>query len=82
MSKNYTNEIVIPARRTANDLADALNRLILAQKELKKKKKSVPLYTGQWSDDQYYKDEQQEVNDAANAFEDAIVNSIKASINR
>lgn len=74
--KNFTEEEVTPARATADALAKAMIDLVAAEKALKKAKKSVPMYTAQWRDEDYYKDELDVRNRAAEALEEAVLASV------
>lgn len=48
---------VRPCHDGAEELAMAVLQLINANKDLVKAKKAVPLYTAQWSSEDYYKDQ-------------------------
>ncbi len=66
------DKIVVKIRPEARVLADALVDFMDARKALKAAKKSVPNYTGDRSDADYYEDEQNAYNIAANAYADAV----------
>ncbi|MCV9964475.1 hypothetical protein OIU34_21530 [Pararhizobium sp. BT-229] len=61
-----------PARPENLDLANALFRLIETQSALEAKMASVPSYTGQWSPEDYYADEQEDFNRAVDAYADTV----------
>ena len=65
-------KIVVKIRPEANVLTVALFDLMDARKALKNAKKSVPSYTGDRSDKDYYETEQNTYNIAANAYADAV----------
>lgn len=65
-------------RPTAKALREAWEDLLLAQKELAEAQEKVPSYTGQWNDADYTRDEEQTLIVASNAFEDALVASVRA----
>lgn len=53
-----------PAAAKAIPILDALTNLRRAEKALNKAKDKVPSYTGQWSDEDYYAEEQEAYNRA------------------
>lgn len=72
---NFDGKPVTPARESASRLAEAMLSLIGAKLALDQAKRKVPSYTAQWSDSDYYADEQETYNRACEAFENAILNS-------
>lgn len=70
--KNFTDEVVKPIHPDAKELVDCLEELLWSKEMLKLAKTSVPSYTGQWDSEDYYKDEQERFNIAANKFHDMI----------
>ena len=60
---------------TSEPLAHALFDLLTAQSAFNCAKQSVPSYTGQHSDEDYYRSEKADFQVAAQNFEDAIVAS-------
>ena len=57
--------------------------LFKARAELDRAKKNVPAYTAQWSDEDYYRDEQQAYDAAVTEYEAAhapTANEIKAHV--
>jgi hypothetical protein len=61
-----------PARPEALKLADAIFDLFQAKVSLDKAKAAVPGYTGQWDSKDYYAEEQETYNRAADAMADAM----------
>lgn len=59
---------VTPAKPEAYELAKAVLRLVRAEAELTDARDRVPDYTGQWSPADYYEDQQEEYNRAADAL--------------
>lgn len=59
---------VHPAAEGALKFASALNALNSAEQALDKAKANVPSYTGQWSSEDYYAEEQEAYNRAAETF--------------
>lgn len=66
----------IVADPIASMVADAITNMLVARAELHVAKRSVPAYTGQWSDHDYVRDEQatydQACNDLLNALKSAL----------
>lgn len=69
---SYREGVVTPAAPESERLAGALFRLIEAKDVLEKKMTSVPSYTGQWDSQDYYADEQEGYNRAADEFAEAV----------
>lgn len=67
----FRDEPITPARPEALTLAVALLTLTKAEAALGKAKREVPDYTGQWSDRDYYAEEQEDYNRAVDAYADA-----------
>ena len=65
-------------RPTAKVLREAWEDLTQAQQELVEAQGQVPNYTGQWDNADYTRDQEQTVIVASNAFEDALVASVRA----
>ena len=65
MSKNFTKEPIFEAHLSAQILAGQILNLIEADKNLKAAKGRIPEYTGQWSGEDYIKDELEEWHQAA-----------------
>lgn len=65
-------------RSTALALRNAFEDLLTAKKDLKKAMSEVPDYTGQWDDEDYYRNEAETLSAASNAFEDAVRASVAA----
>jgi hypothetical protein len=61
-----------PPRPAALKLAEAFSALAEAERNLTKAMSEVPDYTAQWSSADYYSEEQEDYNRAADAFADAI----------
>jgi hypothetical protein len=61
-----------PARPESLKLADAIYDMLQVRKALAKAKKAVPDYTGQWSDEDYYAEEQEAYNRAADRLAEVI----------
>jgi len=58
-------------------LADAMLRLVASAKSLESAKERVPDYTAQWRDEDYYAQEQETFNRAADAYADAVKSMMK-----
>lgn len=65
------------AKPSALKLAKALKALIAADAELELAIKNVPSYTAQYSDEHFYRHEQKAYNEACNAYEDAVTESLR-----
>ena len=65
-------------RPTAMALREAWEDLMLAQQELDEAQKKVPSYTAQWVNADYTRNQEQTFIVASNAFEDALVASVRA----
>lgn len=61
-----------PAKAESTALAEALFELIDARKALIKAKADVPNYTGQWNEYDYYANEQERYNRAADKFREVM----------
>lgn len=64
----FRDEPITPIRPEAAELASLFDSLVEAKAELDKARESVPSYTGQWSDEDYYAEELSAYNEAANAL--------------
>lgn len=73
---SFGGEPVVPARKTSGELGDALFLLISTRIALDKAKREVPDYTAQWSDADYYANEQEAYNRACDELEDAVLRSV------
>jgi len=62
----------VPARPEAAALGAALTAFIAADRDLEKAMDSVPNYTGQWDSKDYYAEQQEAYNRAADALADAV----------
>lgn len=62
-----------PARPGAIALAKAFSTFLTAQTDLAREKRAVPSYTGQYDSKDYYGQEQEDYNRAADALADAII---------
>lgn len=63
-----------PSALPAMTIADALQRLSAAERELRHARANVPSYTAQWSDEDYYAEEQEEYNRAVEYLAEAFTN--------
>lgn len=72
----FGRETPKPAAAVAHSLAAAMFRLINAGDALREAVARVPRYTGQWSPEDYYAEEQEEYNRAADGFAAAVRNVI------
>jgi hypothetical protein len=61
-----------PAKPENLNLANALFTLMATKSTLETRMAAVPKYTGQWSDEDYYADEQEDYNRAVDAYADAV----------
>lgn len=68
----FREEEVTPIRPEAQRFAAALTAFLRADRELEEAMEKVPSYTGQWSSKDYYAEEQNTYNVAANELADAI----------
>jgi protein-tyrosine-phosphatase len=68
----YGEQEPTPARPEAAVLGAALTAFLAADRDLTVAKGKVPNYTGQWSSKDYYAQEQEDYNRAADALEDAL----------
>lgn len=69
---NYGEGTPTPCSDRATMLAAAVLTVVNTQKELEDAYDKVPSYTGQWSPEHYYADEQEAFNRACERFERAI----------
>lgn len=66
--EHFTHDKVKPADPKAEGLAKAILALMDAEKSLQDAKSKVPRYTGQWDSKDYYAEEQEAWNRAADAL--------------
>jgi len=71
--KNFTDEKIVSINDDAKELVDCIEEVLRAKEVLKIAKRNVPSYTAQWDSEQYYKDEQERFNIAANNLHSIIV---------
>lgn len=68
-------QTITPARETAQALYDAFVAVQEARDALQAAKSAVPSYTGQWSPVDYFGAQEEALNRAIDAFEDAVLAS-------
>ncbi len=68
----FRDDDIKPARPEAAALGAALTAFLAADGALDKARASVPGYTGQWSDKDYYAEEQEQYNRACDDLADAV----------
>jgi hypothetical protein len=70
-------KVITPPRATALSLWTALQDLRDAEAALDAAEESVPSYTGQWNPRDYFGPQEEALNRAIDAFEDALVASAR-----
>ncbi|MBI6727535.1 hypothetical protein YA0089_28375 [Pseudomonas viridiflava] len=66
-------------RESSLRLAEALQQLLTSKAELDQAIADIPSYTGQYNDDHFSRHEQKAYNEACDAYESAVVNSVMSS---
>lgn len=81
MSYEYDDRApVTPINSSASQLTAALENLLAARDNLAIKKSDMPDNLVPGGEDRYLKREQDAYNRAANAYEQAVINSVKGSL--
>lgn len=72
MSFGFGEKEPVPARPEAVALAMAMTEFLKADAELEQAQRNVPNYTAQWSSTDYYAEQQEAYNRAADGLADAV----------
>lgn len=79
MSLDDENFVMHKPRDTALRLSEALHELLTTKAALDQAISDTPSYTGQYNDDHFSRYEQKAYNEACDAYEDAVVQSVASS---